>query len=177
MNRNHQSSIPRTRYAAGLLGMTAFVAGCSAMTGDSNREPIKGVDTSMMRAQGYNFDEKGAQIPLPADDGRPSVVMEVRNGKRHYERIPLSPDKPTFIQDVVDDAKLVDKLGKIQVTILRPTGTSSPPIRMPADFDPESRRIVVGQNYALQPNDQILIAKDSRSWLDGFSLLPRTPSR
>jgi hypothetical protein len=153
------------------IGVT--LSGCTSMKGDANREPVKGVDTRMMRAEGYTFDEKGAQIPIPPSDGRPSIVMEVRDGKQHFERIPLSPDKPTFVQDVIDDAKLVDELGKIQVTILRPTNPHSPPIRMPADFDPETRRIVVGQNYALQPNDQLLVAKDTRSWLDNFSFLPK----
>lgn len=152
-------------------------SGCSSMFGDRSREPVDGLDTKAMRAAGYSFDERGAQRTLPASDGKPAVILEVRNGKRHMERIPLSADKPTFVQDLVDDAKLVDRLGKIQVTILRPTGTSSPPIRMVSDFDAETKRIVVGQNYAVQPNDQIVVNKDNRSWLDNLSILPKKTSR
>jgi hypothetical protein len=142
--------------------------GCNTLTGDSKREPVKGLDTRLMRADGYSFDERGAQRTLPPSDGRPSIVMDVRDGKRHIERIPLSPEKPTYIQDIVDDAKLLDKIGKIQVVLLRPTGGNSPPIRMPADFDGETNRIVIGQNYALQANDQLIVAKDNRSWLEGL---------
>jgi hypothetical protein len=160
----------------GVIGMAIVISGCSSMFGDRT-EPMDKLDTSAMRAAGYNFDEKGAQRVMPAGDGRPSVVLEVRHGKRHFERIPLQPDKPTFIQDIVDDAKLVDRIGKIQVTILRPTGPNHPPIRMLADFDPDTKRIVVGQNYAVQPDDQIIVAKDTRSWLDNLSLFPKNPSR
>jgi len=154
------------------IGMLAWT-GCSSMVGDRSREPVDGIDTQAMRAAGYSFDERGAQRPLPAGDGLPAVVLEVRGGKRHLERIPLTADKPTFIQDIVDDAKLVDRLGRIQVTILRPTGTSTPPIKMVADFDPETKRIVVGQNYAVQPDDQIVVSKDSRSWLDNLANFPK----
>jgi hypothetical protein len=171
MKTNQTRSIVIRSLFSGLLSGCALLSGCNALTGDNNREPIKGIDTRLMRADGYSFDERGAQRVIPAGDGRPSVVMEIRNGKRQFERVPLSADKPTYIQDIVDDAKLVDKLGKIQVTILRPTGANSPPIRMPADFDADTKRIVVGQNYALQANDQLIVTKDTRSWLDNISLL------
>jgi hypothetical protein len=151
--------------------------GCSAGFGDRSREPIDGMDTKALREAGYTFDEQGAQRPISPGDGKPAVVLEVRNGKRHLERIPLTADKPIFIQDIVDDAKLVDRLGKIQVTILRPTGDANPPIRLDSDFDPETKRIVIGQNYAIQPNDQIVVTKDNRSWLDSLSILPKSVTR
>jgi hypothetical protein len=159
------------------FGAILLLTGCSSMFGDRSREPIDGLDTRAMREAGYNFDERGAQRALPPNDGKPSVVLEVRNGKRHLERIPLPPDKPMFLQDIVDDAKLVDKIGKIEVTILRPTGAASPPIRMDADFDSETKRVVIGQNYAVQPNDTIIVSKDTRSWLDSFSILPKRSAR
>ncbi len=167
------------RSSAGFIGFAALLAltGCSSMFGDRSREPVDGLDTRALRAEGYNFDDRGVQRALPADDGKPAVVLEVRNGKRHFERIPLSAEKPTFIQDIVDDAKLVDRIGKIQVTILRPTGPTSPPIRMVSDFDAETKRIVVGQNYAIQPNDKIIVSKDSRNWLNNISILPKSLTR
>lgn len=157
--------------AIGCVAIT--VTGCSTMVGDQNRGPIKGMDTSLLEAQGYTFDEKGAQRPLPPSDGTPSVIMEVRNGKKHLERIPLRPDKPTFVQDIVDDAKLVSRLGKIHVSILRSKGPNLPPTRLDCDFDPETRRIAIGQDYALQPNDQLIVTKDTTSWLDRIGIFSR----
>ncbi len=164
---------PMRNWLLASVGVTCglLFQGCNSLTGSNSREPVKGLDTSLMRAQGYSFDDHGAQRPLPTGDGRPSIVMEVRHGKRQFERIPLAADRPTYVQDIVDDAKLVDKIGKIEVTVLRPTGPNSPPIRMPVDFDSETKRIVVGQNYALQANDQLIVSKDTSSWLDNFSLL------
>lgn len=149
--------------------------------GLKSNEPIEGLDTRAMRAAGYNFDERGTQKAYDATtkDGRPSVVLEVRDGKKHVERIPLSLDKPTFVQDIVEDAKLYDRLGAINVTILRPTGGMNPPIRMEADFDYNTKGIVKWQNYALQPGDQIVVSRDNRSWLDTVSanIMPGSRSK
>ncbi len=155
----------------------AAITGCSSILGDRSKEPIKGVDTKAMRAAGYSFDERGAQRTLPTGDGSPAVVLEIRDRKRHFERVPLPVDKPTLVQDIVDDAKLVDRLGRIHVTILRPTGKNSPPVRMVADFDNDTKRIVPSQNYAVQPGDNILIEPDTRSWLDSLSIFPKSSSR
>lgn len=119
-----------------------------------------------MRTAGYRFDETGAQKPVPADAQHPSVILEVRDGKRHLEKIPMSAEKPLFIQDIVHDAKLEQKLGKIKVAILRPTGESTPPIRMEADMEPHGKGVVKWQNYALQPGDQIVVTKDTTTWMD-----------
>ena len=146
--------------------------------GSKSSEPIDGIDTKAMRAAGYNFDETGPQKPIPTDSQKPSVVLEVRDGKRHLERIPMTPDKPLFIQDVIHDAKLESKLGQINVAILRPNGsdkgTSSPPIRMEVDMERSGKGVVKWQNYALQPGDQIVVTKDTSTWMDGMmsSIIP-----
>jgi hypothetical protein len=157
--------------AASLL--FSLAAGCSSMIGDSRREPVEGFDTTALRAAGYNFDGEGTQRAIPPNGEKPSITLEVRTKKRHLERVPLTVDKPTFLQDVIDDAQLVKKLGKIKVTLLRPTEPNQPPIRMDADYDGDTRRIVTGQNYALQPNDQLIVVKDTSSWLDNFGLFTR----
>ncbi|MDZ4849153.1 MAG: hypothetical protein SGI77_07645 [Pirellulaceae bacterium] len=169
----------RTVLASISVAGIMVIGGCSSMFGDRSKES-GGLDTRAMRAAGYSFDERGAQRVMEAGeskDGRPAVILEVRDKKRHLERIPLSPDKPTFVQDLIDDAKLIDRIGRIQVVILRPTGSANPPIRMNADFDPETKRIVTGQNYAIQPNDQIIVSRDTRNWLEKFSFFPKAPSR
>jgi hypothetical protein len=144
------------------------------MTGSTSSEPVDGIDTKAMRAAGYNFDDMGAQKPLPTDAEKPSVVLEVRDGKRHLERIPMTPDKPLFIQDVIQDAKLEERLGQIKVAVLRPIGDSAPPIRMEVDMERSGKGVVKWQNYALQPGDQIVVSKDNTTWMDGVisSVIP-----
>jgi hypothetical protein len=156
-----------------LMLLGAF-SGCASMTGSTSSEPVDGIDTKAMRAAGYNFDDMGAQKPLPTDAEKPSVVLEVRDGKRHLERIPMTPDKPLFIQDVIQDAKLEEKLGQIKVAVLRPIGDSAPPIRMEVDMERSGKGVVKWQNYALQPGDQIVVSKDNTTWMDGVisSVIP-----
>ncbi len=40
---------------------------------------------------------------------------------------------------------------------------------MQADFDHNTKGIVKWQNYALQPGDQIVVSRDTRSWIDTVS--------
>ena len=149
-------------------------SGCATMTGSKPSEPIDGIDTKAMRAAGYNFDDMGAQKPIPTDAQKPSVVLEVRDGKRHLEKIPMTPDKPLFIQDVIHDAKLEEKLGQIKVAVLRPSGDSNPPIRMEVDMERGGKGVVKWQNYALQPGDQIVVSRNNSTWMDGImsSVIP-----
>ncbi len=69
------------------------------------------------------------------------------------ERIPLTPEKPTFIDDIVKDAQLVERIGKIDVSIMRPTGPNLPPCRMDVDFDAKGKHVMVDQNYSLRAGD------------------------
>ncbi len=166
--------------AVGCLLLLGVFTGCATVLGSKNSmgsknsEPVDGIDTQAMRAAGYNFDDMGTQKPIPTDAQKPSVVLEVRDGKRHLERIPMTPDKPMFIQDVIHDAKLEEKLGQIKVAVLRPMGDSTPPIRMEVDMERGGKGVVKWQNYALQPGDQIVVSKDTSTWMDGVmsSVIP-----
>ncbi|MCY2975385.1 MAG: hypothetical protein NTW52_12045 [Planctomycetota bacterium] len=166
--------LPTIVNAVVCLMLLGIFTGCATVMGSKNSEPIDGIDTQAMRAAGYNFDDMGTQKPIPTDAQKPSVVLEVRDGKRHMERIPMTPDKPLFIQDVIHDAKLEDKLGQIKVSVLRPTGDSTPPIRMEVDMERGGKGVVKWQNYALQPGDQIVVSKDTSTWMDGVmsSVIP-----
>ncbi len=155
-----------------LLSVVLMVGatGCGSLTGHY-RTANDSLDTRQLEAAGYSFDESGAQLPgkvAPSSSGLPTVVLDIRNGDRHMERIPISPDKPLFIQDVVKDAKLTNRLGKIRVSIMRATTPNKPPVRMDVDFDSSGQNVMQEQNYALQPNDQIIVSKDDTTWLENM---------
>jgi hypothetical protein len=142
-----------------------FASGCTTF----NLTPRKSTDTldiaSLERA-GYPTDENGAILPVQIKDGATGVILEVHNGETHHEMIPMRPDKPLFVEDVVKDAKLVERIGKIKVSIIRSTTPNAPPVRMDVGFDSKGKNVMQEQNYALQPNDRIIIRKNDRSWID-----------
>jgi hypothetical protein len=152
----------------GLL-VVATSTGCSIFT-TRQRESTSSLDLTSLKAAGYSFDNEGAVVQaIPesqAIDNMPTVVLDVRNGKQHLERIPMSPDKPLFVEDVVKDAKLVERIGKLKLSVVRQTTPSSPPVRMDVDFDSRGKSVMQEQNYALQPNDRVIVIKDDRTWID-----------
>jgi hypothetical protein len=150
------------------LGMLALLcSGCSTFA-LKNRGPLDNLDLDSMKAAGYPVGPEGAQIPIPTGTDVPSVVLEVNKGKKHLERIPLPADKPMFVADLVRDAKLTDKLGRIQLVVLRPTGPNMPPVRMDVDFDTKGKNVMEGQNYSLRDGDTIIVRPDTTTAMDRF---------
>lgn len=137
-------------------------SGCAALLGKT-KGPMDNLDTAGLKQAGYTFGEYGTNKPLTTEDGKPAIVLEVNNGKRHFEKIPLVPGQPMFIADLIRDAKLDKKIGRLQATVLRPNGQNKPPIRMDVDFDDSGKRVMEGQNYSLRSGDHIVISHDNRT--------------
>lgn len=154
-------SNPRFAWLAILLCLS-LSSGCTALLGKT-KGPLDNLDTAGLKQAGYTFGEYGANKPLTTEDGKPAIVLEVNNGKRHFEKIPLVPGQSMFIADLIRDAKLDKKIGRLQATVLRPNGANKPPIRMDVDFDDTGKRVMEGQNYSLRPGDHIVISHDNRT--------------
>jgi hypothetical protein len=88
-----------------------------------------------------------------------SVLLEVNDGKKHLEKIPMTEGQAMFIADVIRDAQLHKKIGRIHVRVMRPAG-NSPPVRMDIDFDETGHRVREGTNYSLRAGDRIIVTKD-----------------
>lgn len=141
-----------------------FVSGCSAFN-FTPRKSTDALDLASLQRAGYQLDENGAIRTPHIKDGAVGVILEVHNdGEPHHEMIPMRPDKPLFVEDVVKDAKLVDRIGKIKVSIMRTTTPNMPPVRMDVGFDSKGKHVMQEQNYALQPNDRIVVRKNDKSW-------------
>ena len=163
---------PENRRALGLMllaliGSTFFSTGCSTLLGKT-KGPMDNVDTKSLKQAGYTFGEYGAQKPITTEDGSPAIVLEVNNGKRHFEKIPLVPGQSLFIADLIRDAKLQKKFGRIKTTILRPNGKNLPPVRLDVDFDDSGKSVMEGQNYSLRAGDHVVVRQDDTSMLAGM---------
>jgi hypothetical protein len=135
--------------------------GCTTFFG-KNRSPIENVDMTPIQKDGYTIGNYGVMKPLPTGDESPSVVLEVNHGKRSFEKVPLVPGQPMFIADLLRDAEFNRKIGRVQVSILRPNGEKAP-VRLEVDFDPTGKRVKDGMNYSLRPGDHVVVRADERS--------------
>jgi hypothetical protein len=155
-----------------LLLVFSISSGCSTLLGRS-KGPLDNLDTKGLKQAGYTFGEYGTQKPLTTEDGSPAIVLEVNNGKRHFEKIPLVPGQSLFIADLIRDAKLQKKIGRIKTTILRPNGKNMPPVRLDVDFDDSGKSVMEGQNYSLRAGDHVVVRQDDRSVFAG--MVPEMP--
>lgn len=152
-----------------LACLSVTQSGCltlSALMGQS-RSPT--LDTTMLKAQGYSAPPGGMPSPVAmASDGRPRIVLEVRGDEKHLESIPVPLDRPMFVEDLVRDAKLHERFGNMDISIMRPTESGAPPVRLETKIRDDGRASNVGSNYALLPNDHIIVISDQRTSLEKF---------
>ena len=101
----HKNGVFRCLACLSLVCLSVSLSGCSTLLGKS-KGPLDNIDTKGLKQEGYTFGAYGAQKPLATDDENPTIVLEVNNGKRHFEKIPLVPGQSLFIADLIRDAKL-----------------------------------------------------------------------
>jgi hypothetical protein len=144
-----------------LLALSLASTGCSTLLGRT-KGSMDNLDTNGLKQQGYTLGDHGVNQAGQVDESAPSVVLEVIDGKRSLERVPLNPAQPMFIADLVRDADLNRKIGRVQIKILRANG-NRPPVRLDVDFDDSGRRIMEEMNYSLRPGDHVVVTRDERT--------------
>jgi hypothetical protein len=99
------------------------------------------------------------------------VLLEVNDGKKHLEKIPMTEGQPMFVADLIRDAKLHKKVGRIHVRVVRPNGTAAP-VRMDIDFDESGRRVKESTNYSLRAGDRVVVTKDESNFVSRMFTSP-----
>jgi hypothetical protein len=77
-------------------------------------------------------------------------------------------DRAVFVEEIVQQAQLHDKLGRLSISIMRPSGDGGPPIRLETRTNTEGKAEDIGKNYALLPGDHLVVVHDSRTALEKF---------
>lgn len=143
--------------------------GCMSFGELLGKQKSPTLDTSYLKAQGYSIPPGGMPAPVNPKQARgPAVVLEIRGDDTHLESIPVPMDKAIFIEDLVQQAHLHEKLGALSISIMRPTGGNAPPVRLEVALDSAGKAKSIGQNYALLPGDHIIAIHDSRTYLERF---------
>lgn len=165
--KNLHTMTTKNRYGLGTIAMTVLVLGlvvspgCTTFFG-KRYSPAEKIDMTPIKKEGYTIGANGVLTPLPTGTDAPSFILEVHDGKKSLERVPLVPGQPMFVADLMRDADFYRKVGRVQVTILRPNG-NNPPVRLEIDFDESGKRVEEGMNYSLRPGDHVLVKADDRS--------------
>ena len=142
-------------------------SGCLTLSAIMGKPKPGSLDLSMLEAQGYSIPPGGMPSPVAtAPEGGPRVILEVRDGGRHLESIPMPTDRAVFIEDIVQQAQLHERMGQLVINIMRPNAQGGPPIRMETRTDDAGKVTNIGQNYALIPGDHLVVVGDKRTGLE-----------
>lgn len=145
--------------------------GCVTVSSLMGRTRSSKIDTSHLEAAGYSIPPGGFPTPVgnTSGDGQ-SIVMEVRAGteKPHLEQIPLRRQQPMFIEDLVREAKITERVGGVAISIMRPAGPNLPPVRMDVRVKSDGKVKNMEENYALMPGDHLIVSSDQRTSLEMF---------
>jgi hypothetical protein len=151
--------------------LLASQTGCFSLAMLMGRSKKPRLDTSYIEAAGYSIPPGGMPAPVGnvANDGQ-SIVMEVRTPgeKPHLERIPLQKNRPMFVEDLVREAKINERLGGVMISIMRPAGGNLPPVRMDVRVKDNGQIKNMEENYALMPGDHLIVNHDQRTSLEVF---------
>ncbi len=153
-----------------ILSVVLSQAGCVSLAAFLGQKKSPELDTSLLQAQGYSIPPGGmpTQIDPQVAGSGPHVVLEIRSEDRHLESVPLPMDRPVFVEDIVRDAQLSERFGRLRISIMRPNGSEAPPVRLDLRTNSDGKATSVGGNYALLPGDHIIINEDNRSGLERF---------
>lgn len=144
-----------------MLLLLVSSTGCSTLFGRRGG-PADDLDISQLQRDGYTVGANGIAQGGMVDNT--SVLLEVNDGKKHLEKIPMTEGQPMFVADVIRDAQLHKKIGRIHVRVMRPNGNAAP-VRMEIDFDESGRRVREGTNYSLRAGDRIVVTKDDSNFV------------
>ena len=141
--------------------------GCSILSPNPHQTSY---DTTDLRLAGYDPSSLASMSlakATPPSTG-PSIILEVHHSGTHMERIPLPTNRPWFVQDLVQEAELLKRVGRLQMSVLRPNGENTAPLRLDVGMTPNGKQIDPAQNYALHAGDHVIVRADNRTFFDNM---------
>lgn len=104
--------------------------------------------------------------PAGASSGRYQVVM--KGGFSKVSTFEGELVGPVTVQDAINQAGATDKFRGMSIEVHRIVKESGTPIKLPVDYQSRNKQVKSEQNYALHPNDRIVISAASRNPIDKF---------
>jgi hypothetical protein len=91
-----------------------------------------------------------------------TVQVHPAGDKPSQAVFPLVQD--TYIQSMLDQLGIAKRFRRVKVELYRPLAEGH--LRMDIQYDREERRVPPGYDYALRPNDQLVITEDPSTVVD-----------
>jgi len=132
------------------------------------------------------------QVPLQGSDSNEAyqrvrqaksqnaLVLQVEGDSQPIRVLPLPADgRPVFVGDLLKQTGIQEKMGRMIVTVYRPSPADFAGAKMVVRFDEEGETVRPETDYSLQAGDRVKISKDTSTSLGKFidQILPANMSR
>ncbi|MBP87148.1 MAG: hypothetical protein CMJ64_10590 [Planctomycetaceae bacterium] len=104
---------------------------------------------------------------VPPPKGVPSFVVELRPENKPAEphKLPLM-DEATYVAQVVEKSRAIKRFGRVKIELWRPRPDGAGHHKLDVPFDRKGGAIPPGYDYAIRPNDRLVIIEDASTILD-----------
>ena len=140
----------RFTFSAVLISLT----GCSMLHSPSNTAEVG---------------EKRVEGTVPAKDNRPHVRVEFHEEGEQPKlgNLPIDVNEPLFVSMALDKVKATKRFPRFTAEVYRPGPQGYQ--RMAIRLEAKGRRVPAQYDYALHPNDRLIIMRDSSTALDDLT--------
>jgi len=108
-------------------------------------------------------------LPTGAPQGQAAPAFYEVHMKGSFSKATSSRgviDGPITVQTVLERSGAIDKFRNMEITLMRVVKETGQGLKLPIDFQAGKNSIRPEQDYAIHPNDQILIVSKSNSAID-----------
>lgn len=104
--------------------------------------------------------------PIPTESGSEYFTVELhqRFGQPKVTAFPLGED--TTVQSALEESGAISTYRKMDVEILRRVPETGRMLKLPVVYDTRNDHVKIEQDYALHPNDRVVVRPASNSALD-----------
>lgn len=111
-----------------------------------------------------------AQIPVENTDSNTAEMyrVEMSGGFSASEIYEGQIDGPLFVQDALERSGATERYRSMDILIYRIVKDSGKGLKLPVEYESSSKTVTHNQNYALHPNDRIVVTQRSQNLIDKF---------
>ncbi|MDA7903358.1 hypothetical protein N9B31_06815 [Mariniblastus sp.] len=124
--------------------------------------------TGCVISQGGSVAETEAQIPVDNTDTTTAETyrVEMSGGFSNVEFYEGQIDGPMFVQDALERSGATERYRAMDILVYRVVKESGRGLKLPVEYESGGKMVMQNQNYALHPNDRIVVTNRSLNAID-----------
>ena len=109
----------------------------------------------------------GKEVPTESQTAEPAgtFIVEMRGFVHKPKVYEAMLDGPVTVQAVLEEFKVTEKYKNMEITVLRVVEETGRGLKLPVKYHPRKKSVSPEQDYAILPNDRIVIEPSSNSTL------------